>query len=99
MPTHQPRLVGTWVKLTQSDCSGVYPHRLEFRENGIYFGQKEPPGGFTQWDLGTYEVVASDKIKISTANDALVTYEFVFLNDLLTFVDPDHCRFEYRRAP
>jgi hypothetical protein len=99
VPKPMHPLVGTWEKFTpQISCSDVYPDTINFQENGLYFGRKDPPGTFTQWDVGTWEVVDSKKVKLSTANDAVITYEFAISHDVLTFVDPEACRFQYRRA-
>jgi hypothetical protein len=76
----------------------MYPESIRFQDNGLYFGLKEPPGTFTQWDVGTYEIIESERINISTANDAIVTYRFAISDDVPTFVDPDDCQFSYRRA-
>ncbi len=99
MPTQKPQIVGNWEKITSSACSQVYPDRIQFQEGGLYTGQKDPPGTFTQWDVGSFEIIDPKHIKISTANDAIVTYEFSILNDVLKFVDPNNCHFEFRRAP
>ena len=99
MPTQTPQLVGNWEKTTSSTCSQVYPDTIQFQEGGLYFGHKDPPGTFTQWDVGTFEVVGPKQIKISIANDAIVTYEFSISNDILKFVDSDGCEFTYRRVP
>lgn len=64
----------------------------------MYFGQKDPPGTFTQWDAGTFEVIDSEQIRVSTANDAIVAYGFSLSNNVLKFVDPDGCEFSYRRV-
>lgn len=98
MPIQTPQLVGNWEKSTSSTCSEVYPDGIQFQEGGLYFGHKNPPGTFTQWDVGTFEVVSPEQIKISLANDAIVTYEFSILNDVLKFVDPDGCEFNYQRV-
>jgi hypothetical protein len=98
MPQQTPQLVGSWEKITRTACGETYPDSIQFQEVGLYFGQKNPPGTFTQWDVGTYEIADPKQIRISTANDAIVTYEFSISNDVLTFVDPDDCEFRYRRV-
>ena len=90
-------LIGSWQKVTNSQCSQMYPDRLEFQESGLYVGDQDAPGTFTHWDAGTYELVSPAQIRISTANDAMVTYSFAIANDVLSFVDPANCEFEYRR--
>ena len=97
MPTPTPRLVGSWEQTTPSECSQLYPDTIEFQENGIYTGHKEPPGTFTLWDAGEYEITGLGKVSISLANDAVVTYEFTIEDDVLSFVDADGCEFSYQR--
>jgi hypothetical protein len=94
----QPQLVGNWEKISRSACGEMYPDDIQFQENGLYFGHKDPPGTFTQWDVGTYEIVGSDRINLSTANDAIITYDFVISNGILTFVDFADCHVRYRRV-
>jgi len=98
MAERHPRIVGNWKKISQGACDTQYPDSIRFQENGLYFGMKDPPGTFTQWDVGTYEVIGPERISISTANDAIVAYSFAISNDTLAFVDADCCRFRYRRA-
>lgn len=99
MPQTAAALVGSWVKMTRSECSAAYPDRLRFAENGLYEGEKDPPGTFTLWDVGTWELVGTEQIRISTANDAVISYRLTQSGDTLRFVDPDGCEFEYRRQP
>jgi hypothetical protein len=87
--------LGQWRKATRTPCSERYPDRLLFREGGIYTGHTEPPGAFTHWDVGTFEVVGPDRVEISTANDAVVSYTFTASGDTLSFRDPEGCDFEY----
>ena len=89
---------GAGKKSTRSTYSHPYPDTIQFREGGLYFGQKDPPGTFTQWDAGTFEVIDSEQIRVSTANDAIVAYGFSLSNNVLKFVDPDGCEFSYRRV-
>lgn len=63
----------------------------------MYFGHKVPPGTFTLWDVGTYEIVCPEQVKISIANDAIVTYEFSISDEILAFIDQDDCEFRYQR--
>lgn len=98
MPADNSQFVGNWKKITRSECSQLYPDTLHFQEAGLYSGQKDQPGTFTQWDVGTFEIVGDEQVRISLANDAIVSYEFSILNDLLVFTDSQGCKFEYRRA-
>jgi hypothetical protein len=90
-------LVGMWQKVTATPCAEKYPDDLEFHERGTYFGKKGP-GDFTWWDVGSYEVLAEDHVKISTATDAVIPYEFLLSGNTLTFVDQDQCQFSYHRV-
>src|SRR5215213_6843159 len=67
------QIVGEWEKISRTACGEIYPDSIRFQKNNLYFGRKDPPGTFTQWDVGTYEVVGPEQINISTANDAIVT--------------------------
>jgi hypothetical protein len=98
MAERHPQIVGSWEKTSRTACDEIYPDTIRFQENRLYFGLTDPPGTFTQWDVGTYEIIGSEQINISTANDAIVTYRFAISVDILTFVDADDCRFNYRRA-
>jgi hypothetical protein len=90
-------VIGNWQKMTQSACSSAYPDHIEFQAGGLYFTQKASSSIYTQWDAGTYEVVNLKQIKISTANDAVITYQFSIAETVVTFVDPQGCEFQYRR--
>lgn len=91
-------LAGKWQKLTTEQCSQTYPDDLEFFERGIYTGtQRNPRADFTWWDAGSYEVITDRQVKLSTANDAVKTYQFSITEDVLTFVDQEGCTFQYRR--
>jgi hypothetical protein len=94
----KPQLIGNWEKITISTCSRVYPKVIEFRENGLFSGVGTKPGNAPGWDVGTWEVVSSTEVKISTMNDAIITYEFSLEDDILTFVDADKCEFQYRKV-
>ena len=67
--------------------------------SGRYRGHKDQQGAFTIWDIGTFETVSADEVKLSTANDAVRSYRFSATADVLTFVDPENCTFQYRRLP
>ncbi len=97
MPLEKAQLVGNWEKITDSECSQIYPDKLRFQEGNLYFGESDP-SKFAYWDVGTYEVASTQKVKISTANDAIVAYDFDISKNVLTFVDPNRCEFKYRRV-
>jgi hypothetical protein len=92
-------LIGKWKKVTTTKCSDIYPDYLELLDKNIYFGQKENEeiGGGTWWDSGGYKIVSDNHIRISTANDAQLIYEFSISNTSLTFLDKDGCEFKYIR--
>jgi hypothetical protein len=98
MAERYPQIVGSWEKVSGTACDEIYPDNIRFQENGLYFGLKDPPGTFTRWDAGTYEIIGPGRINISTANDAIVTYRFAISNDILAVVDTDNCQFSYRRV-
>ena len=91
-------LYGRWEKLPHPPCAQRYPDSLEFQERGLYVGRSEPPGTFTLWDAGTFELLDSQHLQLSTANDALVTYDVSWQQGRLTFVDADGCVFAYRKV-
>jgi hypothetical protein len=91
-------LVGAWEKITVSACSESYPDRIVFQPNGLYAGHRDPPGTFTTWDVGKLVVIDAGHVRMTTANDAHVTYIVTISGDVVTFVDPDLCAFSYRRA-
>jgi hypothetical protein len=92
-------LTGTWKKVSTTQCDQQYPAEIEFSEQRPrYLAKKGAGQGFICWDAGTYEVMGTDQVKISTATDAQILYRFSINGDTLTFTDPDGCEFKYRRA-
>jgi hypothetical protein len=98
MPGLALKLIGNWERLTDSPCSRVYPKAIEFRDGGLYSGTGMQPGNAPGWDSGTWEIVEPNHIRISTINDAIITYGFSLSGDIVTFVAPDKCEFRYRRV-
>jgi hypothetical protein len=90
-------LVGEWHRSTEQLCAAGYAMHLRFEPNGLYFGHSEPPGTFTWWDGGTWEVKTPGQLALSTANDAVVAYSYTLYARTLTFTDASGCRFAYRR--
>ena len=90
------QIIGTWKKESISKCSESYPDRIEFQKGGLFYTQNLSER-FTIWDVGTYRVTDPKAVKISLANDAIVSYEFSIAEDLLTFFDAEKCEFKYRR--
>ena len=96
----QKSLVGSWKKTESPSGDAVYPDQLEFTERGIYFGSVEESA--TQrfhpiWDAGKYEPVTSKQLKISTANDAEVQYDFSVDDDNLVIKDENGGKIKYSR--
>lgn len=92
-------VMGRWKKIVEAKCSDIYPDDLEFKPRNIYFGLKGDSGTeFTLWDSGGYQIVSSDQIKISTANDAEIVYKFSVSKDILKFTDNNGCEIRYRRV-
>lgn len=90
-------LLGRWLKAAGLRCADQYPDRLEFLPPGIYRGAKETAQAFTVWDAGSWHVLDARHVRLSTANDAEIIYEFALEGHRLAFVDPDGCAFEYVR--
>jgi hypothetical protein len=97
MAERDARLVGVWRKSGGGACADGYAAHLRFEPNGLYFGNTDPPGAFTWWDGGTWQVTAPGRLAMSTANDAVVTYDYAVEGDALRFTDPAGCQFSYRR--
>lgn len=100
-------IIGKWSKISfsttsssspQSDCSSIYPDNLEFKNGGIYRGFKGTnKNEFTVWDAGSYEILSTEQIKISTANDAEIVYTFSIKDNILNFLDKNKCQFQYQK--
>ena len=92
-------LEGTWKKTTQTPCSQIYPDEITFKKQGIYFAQNDPETTVHPiWDSGGYKVIRANQVKISTANDAEITYKFSISEDTLTFIDGTKCEFQYQKS-
>ncbi|MGH3024045.1 MAG: hypothetical protein ACRDNI_10345 [Gaiellaceae bacterium] len=97
VPAAHAPLQGAWRKTTSEACAEAYPDEIEFFEHR-FLGRKGPGQGFVRWDVGGYEVSGPDEIRVATATDERVAYEFSVEGDELTFVDPEGCRVTYARA-
>ena len=89
--------VGSWSKISSTDCGRRYPDEIEFSETR-FSARKGPQQNFVIWDVGGYEVLGDDEAMIQTAADEQVKYRFRLDGDTLTIVDADGCEFSYRRA-
>jgi hypothetical protein len=92
------QFVGQWEKITTSPCSQIYPDRIAFQENGLYFAQNNPHSPMIIWDTGRYTVVSAQQVRITLANDASDLYAFSISNGILTLVDSRNCEFQYRKS-
>ena len=99
MPDVPPSLVGTWEKRASPPCADRFPPILVIDEHGLYSGRPSHPGTFMLWDDGTMRLHGTQHLAISTATDAIITYEFVIEDDVVTFTSPEGCVFSYRRMP
>ncbi len=88
--------LGKWAKITTSDCAKNYPQQIDFNEKGLFNAQKSNDI-YTLWDVGTYEM-GQDTVKISTANDAIIAYNYKMVGDMLTFLDANGCEFIYKKV-
>lgn len=91
-------LVGTWRKITTSECAEKYPATVSF-STGTYRGARGPGQGMVWWDAGIYRLEEPRRLVLSVATDELVTYEIALGGDRFDVVDADGCRFSYRREP
>lgn len=98
MPRQTAQLAGSWAKITDSACSRMYPAAVEFQRDGSYVAQNSPSAGFLIWDVGAYAPDGTTHVRISLANDAVISYQYAIANNILTFIDPDGCKFQYRRV-
>jgi hypothetical protein len=98
MSTNLSGLTGAWNRLEGTPCGAPYPASLRFEANGLYRGEADPPGAFTIWDVGTWRVDSHGRITLSTANDAVISYEATLSGEVLTIVVPDGCELRYRRT-
>ncbi len=92
-----PRLVGTWRRITEKANANGYAAQLCFEANGLYFGLGDPPGSFTWWDGGAWALRAPGQLALATANDAVITYAYRLDVDILTIIDASGCQVAYLR--
>jgi len=90
-------LVGQWRKVSADECALLYPDEIEFRETR-FLARKGPEQGFVIWDVGGYEVLGENEVRIQNATDEYVVYELTLDDGTATFVDKDGCRFSYQRV-
>ena len=83
VPAAHAPLVGAWRKTSSDACAETYPDEIEFFEHR-FLGRKGPGQSFVRWDVGAYEVHGPDEIRIATATDERVAYEFSVEGNELT---------------
>jgi len=96
-PEAGPELIGHWTKVESPPCADVYPETVTFA-TGTYRGGRGEGQGFVRWDAGIHRIDERGRLVIGTATDELVAYEMRLDGDELWLVDPDGCRFAYRRG-
>ncbi len=90
-------IIGAWQKKDRSNCNEKYPEKIVFAENGIYKGEASGDSMLHPiWDVGTFEIIKEGTVRISTSNDAYITYPVTLRDGMLSFTDPDGCLIEYR---
>jgi hypothetical protein len=77
-----PDLEGRWLRLGSDKGAQRYPIEITFRV-GTYLGKRAEQQGMILWDAGTYRLVDSHTLIMSTASDELVTYPVVLRGGLL----------------
>ncbi|MGI9499324.1 MAG: hypothetical protein ACR2P3_04765 [Geminicoccaceae bacterium] len=90
-------LIGEWQKSAHPPCAALYPDHISFKQNSIYEGRADVPGAFALWDAGSYELAGNDELKISTATDAIKSYRFALVDDVMSLMDESNCSFAYQR--
>lgn len=90
-------LVGQWRKVGADDCASLYPEEIEFSDTR-FLARKGPEQGFVIWDVGGYQVLGENEVRIQNATDEYVVYEFRLGDSTVTFVDRNGCRFSYQRV-
>lgn len=95
-------VVGDWIRASElpSTARFEYPERLEIREGGIYLiPQTEIYEHAPLWQGGAIEAVDGepDRIRLQSANDAMLEYDWSLGDDALTFVVEDDLEIVYRR--
>jgi hypothetical protein len=91
------RLGGLWEREAHPPCAVDYPARIEFTAPTRFRAMRGAGQRYICWDVGGYEVIAEDRIRIQTAWDEFVQYTFSLSADVLSFVDSTGCGFRYRR--
>ncbi len=92
------QLLGSWRKVEDSPRSESYPAELDFLPNGTYAGRAAPDSRFHPlWDSGSFFLECPGQVKISTANDAELSYGCAIDGESITFTDRQGREIRYRR--
>lgn len=96
-------VIGDWERTSAVPRSARfdYPERIEIRDGGIYLvPQAEIYEHAPLWQGGLIEEVEGEpgRIRLQSANDAMIEYGWALRGDALTFTVEDDLRIEYRRA-
>jgi hypothetical protein len=93
-------LLGVWQRTDKSECGPTYPSKIMFGDNGIYKSLEQPEGAFYQWDVGTYEMKGNTRVKISCANDSIISYRIRFSKDgnEFTITIDNTCQLKYMKV-
>ena len=90
-------LVGSWMKLSQNDCSKKYPDQIEVRPNGCYQAKASVQEAMIPaWEAGRFEI-AGHTVKLSTSNGVVDRYSVTFYGETIGFTDSDGCTTTYKR--
>ena len=91
-------LAGRWRRQGDEPCVDAYPAELTILDTGVYIAHS-PDDVFREWQAGDIELEDRDRIWLQVSNDAMVDYLLERDgDDLITFIDSDHCRITYRRT-
>ena len=91
-------ILGSWKKITDADCSAKYPAGILFNKDGTFKAKGSSRSGlYPVWDVGSYSQSGAI-VSMSTSNDAVIRYTTLLRKDILTFEDPEGCRFSYVRV-
>jgi len=93
-------ILGVWQRTDKEECGTTYPTKMMFGENGIYQSLEKPDGFFYQWDVGTYEMKGNTRVKISCANDSIVSYRIRFSKEgsAFTITVDNTCQLKYTKV-
>ena len=96
MPSTSIALTGAWTKISQDRAAASYPDQLEFGSGGLYIGRMVS-GALSRWDAGTWRLLESGTVKMSTARNGEILYQVETVGDVIAFRDPQGCEVRYRR--